>query len=58
MTNIELQKELDYIHAKLEALRPENVLDQEKIKAKAEEERRIIREMLEAELKKDQNKKS
>lgn len=48
MTNKEMN-EKNSIEEKLEALRPENIIDREKVKQIAEEERRIIREMLEAE---------
>ena len=53
MTNNELQKEIDYIQEKLEALRPENVIDMNKVREKAEKERQVIRDLIEKESKPD-----
>lgn len=49
MTNNELQKELGYIYEKLEALRPENVIDKDKVREKAKKERQVIRDLIEKE---------
>ena len=47
MTNKSNEQKLNNIKASLESLRPENLIDREKAKERAEMERKILREIIE-----------
>lgn len=54
MLNKEQKQKLIEIQEKLHSLRPENVIDKEKVAANAEKEKKLIKKMME----KDLNKKN